>query len=333
MKVFLTGATGYLGSMVARRLASSGHEVVALCRSGREGAVPPGCRAVQGDLLDPPSLKRAITGCEAVMHMGALVRMWMRDRREFDRVNVEGFAAVLRAAEEAGVGRIVYTSTIVALGPTDGSVGDESFERQRFAFCTDYERTKWIAEKLARQKLAAGFPMIVVYPGVVYGAGPTTEGNLLLKMFTDHLAGRLRARIGRGDLRICYAFNEDVAEGHCLALERGQAGRGYVLGGENATLNEVFGILTELTGEPPPRYVIPYWAGETIGMSLQVLARLFGFRPAVTAGVVRTFRHEWAYCSDRAIRELGYEITPLREGLRMTLDALRGGGGEAAPAS
>jgi farnesol dehydrogenase len=330
MRVLLTGATGYLGGKVAARLVNSGHEIQALCRAGRERAVPPGCRPIEGDLRDPPSLRRAIHGCEALVHMGALVRMWIRDRREFDRINVEGLSAVLRAAEEAGVRRIVYTSTIVALGPTDGALADESFERKELRFCTDYERTKWIAEGLARERLAAGLPMVMVYPGVVYGPGAGTEGNLLQRMFSDHLDGRLRSRLGRGDLRICYAFIDDVAEGHRLALEEGRTGRGYVLGGENATQDQLFSILTDLTGRPSPRAVIPYWAGETIGAMLQGISRLTGIRPAVTAGVVRTFRHEWAYSSDRAIRELGYRITPLRQGLRLTIEALRESGGARA---
>lgn len=326
MRVLITGATGYVGGGVARRLLAGGHEVTALCRPGREEALPAGCRPSVGDLRDPPSLRRALAGREVLIHMGALVRMWARDRREFDRVNVEGLAAVLRAAEEAGVGRIIYTSTVVALGPTDGAVGDEMFEREHQSFCTDYERTKWIAERLVREKLAAGAPITVVYPGVVYGPGAPTEGNLLRRMLADHLAGRLKARLGRGDLRICYAFVDDVAEGHRLALERGRPGRGYILGGENATLDDLFGILARLTGRPPPRRAVPYWAGETLGRVLQMVASVTGSHPAVTAGVVRTFRHEWAYSSERAISEIGYRITPLAEGMRATIEAMRRAG-------
>ena len=323
MRIVITGATGYVGGNVARRLVAAGHEVTALCRSGREGALPEGCRPSIGDLRDPPSLRRALAGCEALIHMGALVRMWVRDSREFDRVNVEGLAAVLRAAEEAGVGRIVYTSTIVALGPTDGVIGDETYEREHLTFCTDYERTKWMAERLVREKLAAGAPITLVYPGVVYGPGPPTEGNLLRSMLANHLAGRLKARLGRGDLKICYAYVDDVAEGHCLALERGRPGRGYILGGENATLDDLFAILSGLTGRPSPQRVVPYWAGEMLGSVLQAVARMTGIRPAVTTGVVRTFRHEWAYSSERALSEIGYRITPLAEGMRATLEAMR----------
>jgi NAD+-dependent farnesol dehydrogenase len=322
MRVLLTGGTGYLGSQVAAHLSSVGHTVLGLVRPGSESRLPAGCRPVPGDVREPATLRRALSGCDALVHMAALVRNWAREPREFDRVNVEGLASALRAAEEAGVGRVVYTSTIVALGPTDGEVRDETAERTDFRFRTDYERSKWIAERMARERAGAGAPLVILYPGVVYGPGAPTEGNLLRKMLVDYLAGRLRARLGRDDLRICYAYAGDVAAGHRLALEKGSPGRGYILGGENVTQGQIFGILRDLTGIAPPRLALPYGAGEAAGWVLRAWARLTGVPPAFTNGVVATFRHEWAYSSERAARELGYVITPLREGLGRTLDAL-----------
>ncbi len=323
MRVLLTGATGYLGSRVAARLAASGHTVLALVRPGGESRTPAGCRPVSGDLLEPASLRRTLAGCDALVHMAALVRTWVRDPRDFDRVNVEGLSSALRAAEECGLGRIVYTSTIVALGPTDGEVGDETSERVDFRFHTDYERSKWIAERMVREKSASGLPVVIVYPGVVYGPGAPTQGNLLRATLEAYLAGRLRLRLGRGDRRICYAFIDDVAEGHVLALERGTPGRGYILGGENATQGRLFSILRDLTGIPGPRHAIPYGPAEIAGRLLRGVARVTGIPPAFTDGVVATFRHEWAYSSERATRELGYRITPLPEGLKLTIEALR----------
>ncbi len=323
MRVLVTGATGYLGIHVASQIAAAGHTVLALARAGREASVPPACRPVTGDVLDAASVRRALAGCDALVHLAALVRMWTRDARDFDRVNVEGLSATLRAAQEAGVDRILYTSTIVALGPTDGQVRDESYERTDFGFHTDYERSKWIAERLVREKAAAGWPVVCVYPGVIYGPGSATQGNLLGGTLRTYLAGRLRSRLGRGDLRICYAYVEDVARGHVLALEKGRTGRGYVLGGENATQDELFAALRDLTGIRPPRLRVPYWTAETVGFILRGLARLTGIPPLLTDGVAATFRREWAYTSDRAVHELGYRVTPLREGLRLTIQALR----------
>ena len=323
MRILVTGATGYLGIRVASALTAAGHAVLALVRPGREGCLPAGCRAVPGDVVEPSSVRRAIAGCDALMHLAALVKMWSREPREFDRVNVEGVASALRAAEEAGVARVVYTSTIVALGPTDGEVRDESADRTDFRFHTDYERSKWVAERMVREKAAAGGPIVMVYPGVVYGPGAGTQGNLLAESLRAHQAGRPKPRLGRGDRRICYAFIEDVARGHLLALERGVPGRGYILGGENATQDEIRSLLREITGIAPSRRVVPYWAGELAGRTLRAWARLSGAPPAFTDGVIGTFRHEWAYSTQRAVAELGYSVTPLREGLRRTLGALQ----------
>jgi len=333
MKILITGATGYLGAHVAARLVSAGHTVLALVRPGKEAGLASGCRPVPGDVLDPMSVERGLGGCDALVHLAALVKMWVKDRREFDRVNVEGFAAVLRAAERAGVRRILYTSTIVALGPTGPEPADESHERSEFAFRTDYERTKWVAERIAVERARAGAPLIIVYPGVVYGPGATTQGNLLDRLFRDYLEGRLRTRLGRKPARVCYAFVDDVAEGHRLALENGRTGRGYILGGENVTQDELFAHLQVLTGIAPPRHALPFWAAEAAGKALRAWARLGGGAPSFTDGAVATFRSHWAYSSGRAIEELGYRVTAMREGLRKTLLALRGapvdGGGRA----
>lgn len=323
MRVLVTGATGYLGRRVAACLASAGHEVRALARPGHEGRVPQRCRAVPGDVRDVPSLRQALEECDALVHLAALVKMWVPDRREFDRINVEGLAGALRAAEDAGVRRIIYTSSVVALGPTDGAVRDEEFARTDDRFHTDYERSKWLATVMAREKAAAGAPIIVLYPGVVYGPGAATQGNLLERTFRDYLAGRLRTRLGRDDLRICYAYIDDVAEGHALALERGIPGRGYILGGDNATQAELFALLRELTGIEGPRIVVPYWLGMFAGLLLRAGGHLTGTPPVVTDGVVGTFRHEWAYDSERARRELGYHPMSLRQGLERTIEALR----------
>jgi farnesol dehydrogenase len=285
---------------------------------------------VRGDILDEGSLAAALGGCDALVHMAAMVKRWAPDRAEFDRVNVGGTESVLRAAAAAGVGKVLYTSSIVALGPTAGEVADEDRAPERGDGCTDYERTKRRSLEAARRLAALGRPIVIVYPGIVYGPGAATEGNLLRPMLADHQRGRLRARLGRGDRRICYAFVDDVARGHVLALERGVPGRGYILGGENATQDDLFALLRELTGRPAPRLAVPYWVAGLAAAAQVLRARLTGRLPDVTPGIVTTFRHEWAYRSDRAVREIGYAITPLGEGMRRTLEALGPGAPRAA---
>lgn len=322
MKVLITGATGYLGGRVARALGEAGHAVRVLCRPGRETAVPPGYEPVSGDLLDAAAVRGGLEGCDALVHMAAMVKRWVRDPGEFDRVNVEGTGRILAIAAELGTPRVLYTSSIVALGPTEGTVADEGRTVSEAPGFTDYERTKRRSLLEVRRRVAAGQPIVVVYPGIVYGPGAATEGNLLGPVLRDFKRGRLGARLGRDDLRICYAYAEDVARGHALALERGRPGPGYILGGANLTQAELFAHLTALTGHAAPRIVVPYRVGEWVG-HLQVLrARLTGHPPEVTPGVVRTFRHEWAYRSDRAVAEIGYRMTPPAEALRATLAAL-----------
>ncbi|HUD71850.1 MAG TPA: NAD-dependent epimerase/dehydratase family protein [Dongiaceae bacterium] len=331
MKVLITGATGYLGARVARTLVAGGHDVRVLCRPGREAAVPAGCVPVTGDLLDASALRAALAGCQALVHMAAMVKRWARDRAAFDRVNVEGTERILALAAEAGTPRIVYTSSIVAIGPTDGSIGDESRPPATAPGFTDYERTKRISLARVRARLAAGQPIVVVYPGIVFGPGAATEGNLIGPVLDDYRRGRLHARLGRDDLRICYAYAEDVARGHLLALERGRPGPGYILGGANLTQRDLFMHLAALTGRPAPRIVVPYRLGEWVG-GLQILrARLTGHPPEVTPGVVRTFRHEWAYRSDRAAAEIGYTMTPPVEALGATLTSMSATAAAAGP--
>ena len=322
MKILLTGGTGYLGGRVAAALVAAGHDLRLLCRPGRETAIPAGAAAVRGDIRDPASVRAALDGCDALVHMAAMVKRWVRDGTEFDRVNVDGSATVVETAAAAGVARILFTSSIVALGPTAGEVADEERAPDPGAGFTEYERTKRKALEVARREATRGRPIVIVYPGIVYGPGASTEGNLLQPMLADHLRGRLKARLGRGDLRICYAYVDDVARGHVLALERGVAGRGYILGGVNATQDELFAALGQLTGRPAPRLAVPYGVASLVAAAQVLRARLGGRLPELTPGMVATFRREWAYSSERAVREIGYTVTPLAEGLRRTLEAL-----------
>jgi farnesol dehydrogenase len=322
VKVLLTGGTGFVGKNVARALSARGHEVRVIAREGSSITGLPVAEIVRGDVCDAATLRRAAEGCQAVMHMAALVKMWVPEREEFARVNVEGLRGALAAADAVGA-RLVYTSSFMAIGPTGAEPADESQIHPGHSFRNDYERTKAEADVLAREAAAAGRDVVLLYPGVVYGPGDRTAGNIVVNMIADHLRGAFPGVIGPGDRLWSYAFVDDVAKGHVGALERGRAGQRYLLAGENVTMNDFFRLLGEAAGVPPPRMHIPYPAAAALGWMLYAWAELTGQPPLLTHEVVGVFREHWAYTSAKAERELGYGMTPLREGLRRTLDWLR----------
>ena len=324
MKVFLTGGTGFLGKRIAGRLAQTGHEVRALVRpSSPRARMPDGVITTPGDVTDTDSLLRGAAGCDAIVHSAALVKMWVRDRGQFDRINVGGLRNVLDAAARAGVNRIVYTSSFIALGPTDGRIADETQIHADTGYHNDYERTKAAADRVAREMARSGAPLVTVYPGVVYGAGEMTDGGLMTRTILDFMKRRVPGYLGGGGQRICYAFIDDVVEGHRLALERAAPGSRYILGGPNATYLELYALLAKLTGVPAPTRHLPFWAMGLAGRMLRWRAELTGIEPAITDEVIEIYRHDWAYASDRAVADLGYRITPLEEGLKRTVEWLR----------
>ena len=326
MKVFLTGGTGFLGKNVARSLAGHGHALRLLAREGSNlDGLPRDVELVKGDVTDLDSLRRGSEGCGAFVHMAALVKMWVPDRSRFEAVNVGGLRNALEAAKEAGA-RLMYTSSFIAVGPAGPEPADESQIHPGDLFRNDYERTKARADAVAREAAAAGQDVVLLYPGVVYGPGDLTDGNLVVKMVADHMHGKFPGFIGPGDRLWSYAFVADVAEGHALALERGRAGERYFLCGDNRTLVDLFATLRRVAGVLPPSRHIPYAVASLLGRSLWAWAELTGHPPLLTHEVVGVFREHWAYSSAKAERELGYRRTPLEDGLGRTVDWLRESG-------
>lgn len=326
MKVLITGVTGFLGGRVAHAVAAAGHEVRGFVRDpARWSDRPPGADTAVGDVVDARALEAASAGCDAVIHAAALVKSWSKDPTEFDRVNVGGFRNALAAARAAGA-KLVYTSSFVALGPTDGTTLDEDSPRAPGAPHNDYERTKWAADRLAREAAAGGAPIVRLYPGVVYGPGALTAGNHVVENLVKHAHGKVPGILGAGDRRMCFAFVDDVAAGFVAALERAAHGSAYVLGGENRTLVELFAAFERETGVAPPRVRIPYAVATLVGWLQRRRADWLGIEPELTDEVVGIYRHEWAYDSSRAVRELGYRVTPFDEGVARTVAWLTNAG-------
>ena len=322
MKVLVTGGTGFLGRAVVGRLAAAGHELTLLVRptASRDG-FPAGVAFAAGDVTDRASLVAAARGQEAIVHAAALVKL-VAPAADFDRVNVGGLENVLWAAAEAGVGRLVYVSSFIALGPTEGGPGgelDETADSSVRPWINDYERTKTLADRRAREAIAAGAPLVVVYPGVIYGPGMMTEGNLVVRGIVEALHRRLPALVGDAARRWSYVHVDDVAAGVQAALERAPTGGRYVLGGDNVSLGEFYGMVERLSGVPVPNRWLPKGLAKTMGWLMRAWSQVFGGTPKLTPDLVEVCHHDWAYRSDTAARTLGYAPRSLEQGMAETI--------------
>ncbi len=319
--ILLTGATGYLGSQIARELVARGLPFRILVRdASRLGfdAAAAGCEVVLGDIRDPAVLERACRGVGGIIHTAALVKMWVRDAQDFRRVNVEALQGLLRAAAAAGVKRVVYTSSFIALGPSEDESAGEGL-RHRGPYSNEYEETKAHALDWLRAEGFRQCPVVALLPGVIYGPGPKTEGNLAGGMIEQYLAGKFPGLLGSGEQRWSFSFNRDVVAAHLAALEKGRPGEEYVLAGDNRSLNEFFRLLAEISGVRRRVRHLPFVVGKLVGAIELARAELFGRSPELTPGVVEVFKHDWVYSSAKAAKELGYHVTPLEEGLGKTL--------------
>ena len=335
-KVFVTGATGFIGTRLVQALVERGRRVRALSRRDHVDPPPgfgrgrPGplehelVEIVRGDITDRDSLLRGMEGCERVFHLAAYAKNWARDPRTFYRMNVEGMQNVFDAARQHNVTRVVWTSSIVTFGPTPpGVVGDETMPRVTPKYLTEYEQTKAIAEQEALRRAAEGFPVVIVNPTRVYGPGHLTEGNSLARLIDDYDRGRVPVLLNRGVNVGNYVLVDDVVQGHLLAMERGRIGQRYILGGENATLKEFFRTIDRVSGKTHFQIPLLHVTPLAFAWLQKKRAEWFGVYPAITPGWIRTFLVDWAYRSDKAIRELGYGPTRLEDGVRITYQWLQ----------
>ena len=299
--VLVTGASGFLGWHVAATLLRKGHRVRALARPGSLLVELDGVERVEGDLRDPDSLRRAVNGCGLVFHVAADYRLWARDENEMYRSNVDGTRNVLAAARIAGVERIVYTSTVGCIGMAGGKLGDEDSAVSLADMKGAYKRSKFLAEEVALEEARKGLPVVIVNPTAPVGdhdVKPTPTGKIVV----DFLKQKMPAFIDTG-LNVVDAA--ETAEGHWLACERGKAGERYILGGENLTLEQIFGKLAKLSGVAAPTTKIPYAVAYVAGAVSTGWAKMTGVEPMAPLDAVRMSRQKMWVSTAKAALDFG----------------------------
>ena len=321
MKFFLTGATGYIGIQLTKKLAAQGHRVHALFRNESKKGELSGLENVQlfkGDILDRGSLEKAVRGCEAVFHVAAFAKAWHKNSQTFFRINVKGAENVFDTAKKAGVERVVFTSTAGVISPSNGTPSDENTPRT-IPLSTLYEKSKAEAEQLASSLNCPDMEIVTVNPSRVYGPGLLSESNGVTKMVKLYLEGKFRLLPGDGTSIGNYVFINDVVDGHIKAMEKGRAGERYILGGDNASFIEFFKTLSFVSGKNPRLFKMPIPIMNLAAKILEVRADILGTPPLITPPFVKKYLYNWDLSSKKAEKELGYKPTKLKEGLERTV--------------
>lgn len=323
-KVFITGATGFIGGQLARTLAGAGMTVHVLTRntSNTSHLQHPQIKMFTGDLLDAESLRRAMTGCTQVYHLGGLAKMWMKDKHAYYRVNVTGTDHVLRVAASLNVEKIIATSTAGVFPPSNDVITNES-SIKRPALYTVYERTKNEAEQLAFTYYRQGIPVVVINPTKVYGPGPIDDSNTATLMTRDYIRGKWRIIPGNGKGTMNYVYIDDVVAGFIAAMKSALPGSQYILGGENASYDRFFALIRQLSGVERTLYPIPYPVIRGIAWLEDIKASVLKLQPFITSEWVKKLPYDWSKDIGKAQRELHYQARSLEEGLRATIEWLR----------
>jgi len=321
-KTLVTGGTGFVGRAVVQELLDRGREVRVLARNPEHPALQGlDVEVALGDLKDPESLQKALAGCERVFHVAADYRLWVPDPQEMYAVNVEGTRHLLTAAAAAGVERVVYTSTVGALGnPGDGTPGNEETPVGLGEMVGHYKRSKFLAEQVALDFAQKGLPVVVVNPSTPVGpwdSRPTPTGQMLV----DFLKGRMPAYLETG-LNLVHV--RDVARGHLLAAEKGRVGEKYILGHENLSLSRIFQMLGEIGNLPAPRVKLPYGPVLALAYVNEFWSKyLSRGTPRLTVTAVRMAKKYMYFDNTKAVTHLGLPQTPVRQALEEAVEWFR----------
>lgn len=323
MLAFVTGATGFLGSHVARALAEQGADLRLLVRANSNAKNIDDLKAdrLVGDLRDPASLEKGIAGCDVVFHVAADYRLWVRDPEEMYRANVEGTRGILEAARKNNVRRVVYTSSVATMGFTsNGHPADENSPVSLDNMIGPYKRSKFMAEQVAVEAAHAGQEVVIVNPTTPVGERdikPTPTGRIVLDFLKRKFPAYVDTGLNLVDAREC-------ALGHIAALEKARSGERYILGGQNLTLKQILDKLAAITGLPSPKLRVPYALALATGVVDEVVTgRIRGKEPRATIDAVRMGRKKMFVSSSKAERELGWKCVPVDDALGRAVDWFR----------
>src|SRR6185295_2136223 len=326
MLVFLTGATGFVGSHVARSLAAQGADLRLLVRpaSDLRNIQELQAERVLGDLRDTACLKKAVAGCDVIFHVAADYRLWVRDPEQMYRSNVEGTRAILEAARENKVRRVVYTSSVATMGfQSNGHLADEDSPVSLANMIGPYKRSKFMAEEIAVEAGRSGMDVVVVNPTTPVGERdikPTPTGRIVVDFLKKKFPAYVDTGLNLVDVKAC-------ALGHIAAFEKGRSGERYILGGENLTLKQILDKLAAITGLPSPAIRVPYVVALATGVVDEVFTgRIMGKEPRATIDAVRMGKKKMFVTSAKAERELGWRMVPVDNALRSAVEWFRANG-------
>jgi dihydroflavonol-4-reductase len=322
MKAFVTGATGFIGASIVRELLKDGCQVRVLARPGsdRRNLAGLDIEIWEGDLSDRGALMRGLTGCQTLFHAAADYRLWTRNPASMYDVNVGGTRNILSAALDAGLEKVVYTSSVGTLGnPGDGTPGNEKTPVDLSQMVGDYKKSKFLAERAAESFLEKGLPLVIVNPSTPVGPmdiKPTPTGKIIV----DFLNGKMPAYLDTGlnllDVETC-------ARGHILAAQKGRIGEKYILGNENLTLARIFAMLSEITGLRAPRVRLPYFPILLAAYANEALSALTGKEPLIPLAGVQMAAKFMYFDPGKAVAELGLPLTPVKASLERAVEWFR----------
>jgi len=324
MKIFITGATGFIGQHLAKRLVEEGHTVHAIYRSfaKTKSLNYDAIKWFKGDILSMESLEAAMKDCDQVYHLAAYAVAWEKNKGDFEKYNIQGTINVIESAINSKIKSMVITSTAGVFGPSLKNCIDEDTHSLLPHF-TGYEKSKAESEKMIAEYVKKGIRIVIVNPTRVYGPGILNESNTVTKMIISYLKGSWHFIPGNGLSIGNYAFVTDVVDGHIQAMQKGRSGERYILGGENICYVTFFETINKITGENHFLFKIPVLLLVGMGYLLEALNFLFKIKPPFTPAHVKKFNFNWETNTLKAEKELNYKKTPFTEGIEKTIEWIK----------